>query len=379
LSGRWRRAASAKDWLRQVTAEPLRTKRLALFGGALALIGCVVFAVTASVFSLGKPPVEAVAEIAMPMPPRPSPVAEPPPLQIMGGSPEAGFIVPSVTTAAYARTPVRAGDGELAPAPDSRLIERRQDLVLPRIGRDGRMPWQVYARPFDRRDDRARIVLVVAGLGLSPIASEAAIRRLPGAVSLVLDPYGFDLDRIARTARADGHELLLRLPMEPADGGLDDPGPLAMSMALGPDGNRRRLEAALGNFSGYVGVLGAMNSRFTQHGETFRPIAAVLKDRGLMYVHGDPETSGAAIAVADKMGLPRARIDIWIDETLTMAAIDANLARLEQIARANGVAVGLAHPRPLGLERISLWLPMLEDRQFVLAPVSAVVDSQILP
>ena len=74
------------------------------------------------------------------------------------------------------------------------LIEQSDQGPLPRVGEDGRQPWQVYARPFDQNDARPRIAVIVTGLGLSAAATEAAIKLLPGAVTLAFDPYAPGLE-----------------------------------------------------------------------------------------------------------------------------------------------------------------------------------------
>ena len=43
--------------------------------------------------------------------------------------------------------------------------------------------------PHDTADARAKLVIIVAGIGLNKAASEAAIERLPAAVVLAIDAY----------------------------------------------------------------------------------------------------------------------------------------------------------------------------------------------
>ena len=72
-------------------------------------------------------------------------------------------------------------NGKLAPAPDSRLVERSRHGLLPKVGADGAKPWRVYARPAGaaggRRAPGARIALLVTGLGISPSATAGAIAQ----------------------------------------------------------------------------------------------------------------------------------------------------------------------------------------------------------
>jgi polysaccharide deacetylase 2 family uncharacterized protein YibQ len=60
-------------------------------------------------------------------------------------------------------------------------------------------------------------------------------------------------------------------------------------------------------------------------------------------------------------------------------SIDRQLADLMTIAdtRASGVVLGYANPAIL--ERLRAWMSGLDDRRYVLAPVSAVVDARDKP
>ena len=69
--------------------------------------------------------------------------------------------------------PVRP-DPPLPPAPDPGLVQESPLGPLPRVGADGRVPWKVYAKPFDPGDKRPRVAIVVSGLGLSAAATESA-------------------------------------------------------------------------------------------------------------------------------------------------------------------------------------------------------------
>jgi polysaccharide deacetylase 2 family uncharacterized protein YibQ len=52
--------------------------------------------------------------------------------------------------------------------------------------------------------------------------------------------------------------------------------------------------------------------------------------------------------------------------------IDRQLADLKTIAGARSSGVVLAYPYPAVLERLRAWMSALDDRRYVLAPVSAV-------
>jgi polysaccharide deacetylase 2 family uncharacterized protein YibQ len=69
-----------------------------------------------------------------------------------------------------------------------------------------------------------------------------------------------------------------------------------------------------------------------------------------------------------------------VDEPAVRTEIEANLARLEQVARDRGAALGLVgEPRPVTLARLAAWAATLGARGLVLAPVSAIAQPPPAP
>lgn len=263
--------------------------------------------------------------------------------------------------------------------PDPDLIEDSPKGPLPKIAEDGRMPWITYAKPFDVRDDRPRIAVVVTGLGLSDATTRMAIERLPSAVTLAFDPYARNIAFGARQARADGHEIILELPMEAKDFPFNDAGPAALLTSLTVEENIERLEAILGRTFGYVGVVTAGDSLLEVRETSLRPILSTVGRRGLMFVAGAPKENSVVHNLAGEIGVPSAVANIVLDEEPSIEAIDDALARLEAIAKDHAVAVGIAQAYPVSVDRLSVWASGLAERNVVLAPISALANRQLFP
>ncbi len=261
----------------------------------------------------------------------------------------------------------------LAPAPEPAVQVAGRFGPLPAISEDGREPWRVYARPFPVERDRPRIAILLQDLGLSQEQTNAAIQQLPGSISLGFAPYARRLDQWINLSRAAGHEVLLQVPMEPFDFPTSDPGPHTLLTSAGTDENLERLEFLLSRFSGYVGVYNRMGDRFTSSLESMRPVLQSIRDRGLLFV--DARTSGTSVAggIANDLGLPHALNNREIDQVASRVEIDAKLIDLENIARQQGQALGIARPYPVTLERLAQWAATLEEKGIDLAPVSALI------
>jgi polysaccharide deacetylase 2 family uncharacterized protein YibQ len=259
-------------------------------------------------------------------------------------------------------------------------VQKTPNGPLPIIAPDGRRAWQVYARPFDTADKRPRVAILLAGLGTSDAATEAAIQGLPGAVSLAFWPYSERLDYWIRLARAAGHEVLLNLPMEPENYPDFDPGPKTLLTTLTPQQNLERLEWALSRVTGYVGVADFQGSRFTASRRDLKPILETLNQRGLIFVDSRTTAHSLAPEIAQSIGLPWAANARFIDDPqLSRDAIDARLREIESIARLQKKALAIGQPYPVTLERVAAWTSGLAEKGFALAPVTAVLEQKPPP
>ena len=259
--------------------------------------------------------------------------------------------------------------------PDAALIEETPVGPLPKIGEDGRKAWQVYSRPVNVLEQRPKIAIVVINLGISDKQTEAAL-TLPGSMSLAFAPYSQRLDSWITQSRQAGHEVLVTLPMEPIDFPKSDPGPFALLSTLDEEQNIRRLEWILTRSTGYVGLVNFMGSRFANNEKMMQPIFTALKDRGLAYLGTQENVLNTISKIADKSGVPHVSADLLIDEDLSRSSIVASLARVELLAKTNGVAVAIARPYPVSLDRLKAWSRDLLAKGFVLVPISSVIATK---
>ena len=263
---------------------------------------------------------------------------------------------------------------KMAVAPDMGLSEDTSEGSLPRISEDGRQPWQVYARPFNAADKRPRIALVIVDLGLSRVATDAAISRLPANVTLAFDVQSPVVGAWCGRARQDGHETLLMLPMEPFDYPRSDPGPNALLTTLPNTDNLGRLYWALRQSTGYVGITTLSGSRFTTDPDKLAPVLDVLHKRGLMIFDARIAPHSAIMDMARNMHVPAVVATARIDQNPSPEAIDIALDQLEKTARLTGHAVGITSSLPVVMDRLQVWLKDLPQHGIALAPLSAMVQ-----
>ena len=278
--------------------------------------------------------------------------------------PGGGHVVDAEPTAAedvvlktYAGSPLTA-------APVAGLTTPSPNGPLPVVAADGRTPFQVYARPF-KGNGKPKIALVVGGLGLNASTTRKAIENLPPEVTLSFVPYADGLQGWIDLARANGHEVLLEIPMEPMDYPENDPGPytlLAQSQAGEID---KRMEWLLSRAQGYFGVTNYLGGRFLASDAGVAAFSGTLKKRGLAFVDDGQAKAGSP------GGPPRASADRVVDDQLSPEAIDRQLLALEAAALQRGQALGSGFAYPVTVQQISRWADGLDRRGYQLAPASA--------
>lgn len=303
-----------------------------------------------------------------------------PPPQRMGPRMAAPVIHADPMPVPHGTPDATTGSGRALPGPvadpDPALLEAipgSPRAMLPRIAVDGRTPMAAYAAAFHPSTPRPRVGLLIAGIGMSGAETLDAINTLPGAVTLAISAYSFDINPLLAVMRKTGHEYLLSVPMEPLGYPVNDPDDrFALMTSLPPAENLKRLRALLGRVTGYVGVTDAMGE---MHGErlagTPDQLDSVLEEvahRGLLFVDarvGQPGLAHAWNRPADLI------ID---DDQVDAAMLDQRLMALTRMALDKGSALGIVSvPRPVTVERIAAWAKTLDSKGVALAPVSALV------
>jgi polysaccharide deacetylase 2 family uncharacterized protein YibQ len=253
---------------------------------------------------------------------------------------------------------------------DAQLVEMTPNGPIPRVGANGMRAAQAYAQASPAKPNAPQIAIVITGIGASNATAAEAL-KLPAAVTFALSPTGADLEGLAGKARSLGHELLLQVPMESPEAVESNPAPQALLASLSPQQNIERLHWLMSRFQGYVGVANQMGGRLTASEAAFAPILHEIGNRGLIYVDDGSSPKSLAGQIAGTGGSGFARASLVLDSVPSSVEIDRALAKLEGLARQNGMAVGFATAWPVVIERIAKWSKTVEGRGFMLAPITA--------
>ena len=249
---------------------------------------------------------------------------------------------------------------------DVALSRNNEFGFAPAISKDGRRPSDHYAFAFAEQKKGAKVALIVGGLGLNNALTERAIDELPPEVTLAFAPYAKNLEKWSAKARAAGHEILLELPMEQGPNSAAVLGPAGLLTDRTPAENIQRLEWLLSRFGGYFGVTNYLGAKFTGETTAISPILARLRKSGLVFI----DDTGGVKRFGDPAALGVTEVDRLIAARSDDAASDLNA--LERIAGRDGYSLGKAYLSPETFDAIAEWSLTVEERDFRLAPASAI-------
>ena len=239
--------------------------------------------------------------------------------------------------------------------------------------------WRRFAASHEAKPGQPRIAVVLDDIGPGKTRSRNAI-QLPSPLTLAFLPYAGDLVSMTRQARAQGHELLVHIPMEPKDLAHNDPGKNALLLSLSDANLRQRLEWALDRFSGYVGINNHMGSAFTANRKNMDLVMERLGERGALFLDSLTNAASQGEAAARAAGIPTISRDIFLDHYGDdPGMVLQQLAKAEALAERQGHAVAIGHPYDGTLTALELWIPDARARGFALVPISALVEDPATP
>ncbi|MHB8054940.1 MAG: divergent polysaccharide deacetylase family protein [Candidatus Aminicenantales bacterium] len=218
----------------------------------------------------------------------------------------------------------------------------------------------------------AAIIVDDLGYNLEAIENVQAVGR---PISVAILPYATLTDESVRLASACGLEILLHLPLESVQGTTGAPvGPGTIIEGM-PEGEvREAVEKALARVPGARGVNNHTGSLATEETRVMRPIFEVLKARGLYFV--DSRTTSASIAYdeARRMGVRAAVRKVFIDAESGPDRIAEKLQELFRLAKKNGRAVGICHPKRESLAALAMHIGLADTFGVRLVFVSEIVE-----
>ena len=234
--------------------------------------------------------------------------------------------------------------------------------------------WMAHAVPFENIENKPLVSIVLDDMGLNQFHSDWAV-SLKAPLTLSYLPYAKNLANQTQSARAEGHELLIHLPMEPR--GTADPGPGALMVNMDQMEIKKRLARALYVFPGAIGVNNHMGSLFTADQRVMSIVLTQIKSSGQLFLDSLTTSNSLVAQLGDKLNVPVVSRDVFLDDIDKEDEIVRRLREVERVALDKGTAIAIGHPRVTTLRVLEKWLANLAEKKIRLAPLSAVAKTRL--
>lgn len=218
------------------------------------------------------------------------------------------------------------------------------------------------------------VAIIIDDLGNS-LEEGRSTAALPGPVACAILPHTEFSKQIAELAHAQGKQVLLHLPMEAVS---DMPlGPGGIKLDMTQKEIQDTVRSDLASIPYLAGVNNHEGSLMTQHpGDMAWVMQVLAQNPGLFYIDSFTALDSVAYGVAREYGIPAARRNVFLDDINTQSAVEYQFQRLLTLARRDGFALAIGHPRPATLAVLKQELPALAARGVKLVPVSEIVKLQ---
>jgi len=180
-------------------------------------------------------------------------------------------------------------------------------------------------------------------------------------------------ERIAKSGRANGKELLLHLPMEAFEhkGGEDE---YIIKFKMEKKEIMSRVSKALESVPGVSGINNHQGSKVTADSETFERFLAVIRPYNLYFIDSVTHSSSVAFRDAQIAGVPTGRRTVFLDDSEDDMTIDYRIGKLKDNAREFGNAIGIGHITSETIMALKNRIPELIEEGFVFVYPSQLVN-----
>lgn len=255
-----------------------------------------------------------------------------------------------------------------------KLRQYHQPQVIPEIdNREIAKPEEKLEETApDHAGHKARIAIVIDDIG----HDEKVFRKfvdlgIPLTFSIL--PGERFSTNIANEARHLDYEIILHLPMEPHSS-LKNPGNGALSLKMSRDEMLQQLSRDIEAIPYIVGVNNHMGSLLTENRVAMNILLEEIHRKGLFFLDSKTSPDSVAYEIAKSIGLKSGQRDVFLDNSPDIEYIKGQIDKVIKIAKRNGEATAIGHPRPETVAALREKMPEFEKEGIELVPVSEVLD-----
>jgi len=215
-----------------------------------------------------------------------------------------------------------------------------------------------------------KIAIVIDDMGASPKRTDAIIALEAPLTSSFLT-FAPQLKKQVKQSRRAGHEIMVHVPMQPHSNVLVSEDVLTVTMSEQQISDR--FKKMLDKFEDIKGINNHMGSLFTERADKLAPIMKILAERKLFFLDSKTTPKSQGEKTAALFGVPSAHRHIFLDNENELEYILRQLEKTEKIARRNGYAIAIGHPKTQTAKALEVWLETLADKNIELVPLSVLI------
>ncbi|MGB8665488.1 MAG: divergent polysaccharide deacetylase family protein, partial [Serratia inhibens] len=212
-----------------------------------------------------------------------------------------------------------------------------------------------------------KLSIVIDDVGYRP-HEEAAVLQMPTAISVAVLPNAPHARLMATRAHSQGREVLIHMPMAPLS-----KQPLerdTMQPSMSSEEIQRIIRNAVNNVPYAVGMNNHMGSAMTSNLPGMQKVMQALASYRLYFLDSMTIGNSQATHAAAGTGVKVIKRKVFLDDTANEADIRRQFNRAVELARRNGSAIAIGHPRPATVKVLQQMLPTLPADIVLVKPSS---------
>jgi polysaccharide deacetylase 2 family uncharacterized protein YibQ len=222
------------------------------------------------------------------------------------------------------------------------------------------------AAPVSPAPGGAQVAIIIDDCG-QWLGTERSLIDLPIPLTLSVLPHVRYTAQIAQEAADAGKGVMLHIPMEPLSHAY--PGPGEIKDAMTDDQVTKQTEDDVAQVPLAKGANNHEGSEASADDRVMKDVIAVLKAHDLFFVDSRTNAKSVGQEVARDDGVPNAKRDVFLDNQANIAYTESMLEHAVEVAKRNGSAIAIGHPKPSTLAAIRDLYPKMQSEgvTFVLA------------
>lgn len=205
-----------------------------------------------------------------------------------------------------------------------------------------------------------RLAIIVDDMGYDQAAVHNVL-ALPFHVTVSVIPHLPLSTEVAEEAFRRGDEVILHLPMQSVPSAAQQE---KIELRVGM--NAQQVQSILGGMLDTVphavGVNNHEGSLATADPVLMKELMPDLRARGLFFIDSRTTAATVAYATAEQSGVRAASRRVFLDDTVSVSAVRAQIQLAARDAEKNGSAISIGHPHPATIAALSETVPQLEKR-----------------